>query len=313
MFTGWLFYTILLKTVVSLLKKKKYRHDNVTAYTMLLPIVVLLTIFVVIPFGYALYVSFYDWSFYQESVFVGWQNFSNVLTDPLFGKSIMVGLKFALLVVPAQLILAFLFSHVIRAIGSKLSGFIKTAIYIPTIISGIIASIIFAFIYDYNAGLLNYIINLFGMENKAWLADVQTALNSIALPTIWLGFGITALIMLAGLLDIPEIYYEAADLEGAGTWRKMFYITLPLMRNVILYLLVVGFAGAIQQFELPLVMTGGGPLSETTTPNLYIFNHFRNDVLVGHSIASALLLFIVLGSISAIIFKVLNSEKAIDG
>lgn len=295
------------------MKKKKVRQDNITAYTMLLPIVVLLTIFVVIPFGYAFYVSFYDWSFYQESTFVGWQNFKNVLTDPLFGKAIMIGLKFALLVVPAQLILAFLFAHVIRAAGSKMSGFIKTSIYIPTIISGIIASIIFTFIFDYNAGLANYIINLFGMENKAWLADVGTALNSIAVPTIWLGFGITALIMLAGLLDIPEIYYEAADLEGAGSWRKMIHITIPLMRNVILYLLVVGFAGAIQQFELPLVMTGGGPLDETTTPNLYIFNHFRNDVLVGHSIASALLLFVVLGSISAFIFKILDSEKAIDG
>ncbi|WP_028610180.1 carbohydrate ABC transporter permease [Paenibacillus harenae] len=295
------------------MKKKNARPDNVTAYTMLIPIVVLLTIFVIIPFVYALIVSFYDWSFYQESRFVGWQNYVNVLNDPLFGKAVVTGLKFALLVVPAQMILAFLFAHVIRSMGKKLSGFVKTAIYIPTIISGIIASIIFVFIFDYNAGLANVILNLFGVENQAWLADVKTALASIALPAIWLGFGITSLIMLAGLLDIPDSYYEAADLEGAGSWSKMIYITIPLLKNVVLFLLITGFTGAIQQFELPLVMTGGGPLNETTTPNLYIFNHFRNDVLVGHSIASALLLFIVLGSISAIIFKVLNSEKAVDG
>ncbi|OMF22897.1 ABC transporter permease [Paenibacillus sp. FSL H8-0548] len=293
--------------------KKKTRLDNVTAFTMLIPIVVLLTIFVVIPFIYALYVSFYDWSFYQDSEFVGWSNFSNVLSDPLFMMSIETGLKFALFVVPAQMILAFFFAHVIRGMGTKLSGFIKTSIYIPTIISGIIASIIFVFIYDYNAGLANVIVNMFGVENQAWLADAKTALGSIAIPAVWLGFGITSLIMLAGLLDIPESYYEAADLEGAGSWTKMVYITIPLMKNVVLYLLIVGFTGAIQQFELPLVMTGGGPLNETTTPNLYIFNHFRNDLLVGHSIASALLLFVVLGSISAIIFKVLNSEKAVDG
>ncbi|MEV5025702.1 carbohydrate ABC transporter permease [Paenibacillus sp. LPE1-1-1.1] len=295
------------------MKKNKTRLDNMTAYTMLIPIVVLLTIFVVIPFVYALYVSFYDWSFYQESQFVGWRNFINVLNDPLFMKAIVTGLKFALFVVPAQMILAFLFAHVIRSMGTKLSGFVKTLIYIPTIISGIVASIIFVFIFDYNAGLANVFVNQFGVENQAWLADVKTALGSIALPAIWLGFGITTLIMLAGLLDIPESYYEAADLEGAGSWTKMIHITIPLLKNIVLFLLITGFTGAIQQFELSLVMTGGGPLDETTTPNLYIFNHFRNDVLVGHSIASALLLFVVLGSISAIIFKVLNSEKAVDG
>lgn len=293
--------------------RNNIRYENKIAYIMLLPILILLTVFVIIPFVYAVNVSFYDWSFYQDSVYVGLRNFSNVLTDPLFTKSILIGLRFALMVVPAQLLLAFLFAHVIKGLGRRLSGFVKTSIYIPTIISGIIASIVFAFIYDYNAGLANYLLELLGMEKVAWLADVRTALASIAVPVVWLGFGITALIMLAGLLDIPESYYEAAELEGAGVFARMMRITLPLMKNVILYLLVVGFTGAIQQFELPLVMTGGGPIDETLTPNLYIFNHFKNDVLVGHSIASALLLFLVLGTISAIIFKVLNSDKAVDG
>ena len=111
--------------------------------------------------------------------------------------------------------------------------------------------------------------------------------RSIAAPAVWLGFGLTTLIMLAGLHDIPKSYYEVAELEGAGTFVRMWYITIPLMRNVVLYLLVTGFTAQISQFELSLVMTGGGPLSETTTPNLYILNHFRNDVMVGNSIAAS--------------------------
>ncbi|MFC5649935.1 carbohydrate ABC transporter permease [Paenibacillus solisilvae] len=293
--------------------KKNYRYDNMTAYSMLAPIVVLLTIFVVIPFVYAIRVSFYDWSFYQDSAYVGFRNFYNVMTDALFIKSVWVGIKFALMVVPAGLILAFLFAHVIKGLGSVFSGFVKTAIYIPTIISGVVASIIFVFIFDYDAGLANYIVGLFGIEQQAWLADVKTALPSIAIPAVWLGFGLTTLMMLAGLNDIPESYYEAAELEGAGTAAKMRYITIPLMRNISLFLLVTGFTGAISQFELSLVMTGGGPLDETATPNLYLYNHFRNDVMVGNSIAGALLLFVVLGTISAIIFRILNSEKAVDG
>jgi multiple sugar transport system permease protein len=225
----------------------------------------------------------------------------------------MVGLKFALMVVPSTLILAFLFANIVKGLGSRMASFVKTSVYIPTIISGIVASVIFVFIFDYVGGLANYVIGLFGYEPKGWLADVSTALPSIVAPAIWLGFGLTALIMLAGLLDIPENYYEAADLEGAGAFAKMRYITIPLMRNIFLFLMVTGFTANISQFELSLVMTNGGPLSVTTTPNLYIFNHFRNDVMVGNSIAASLLLFLVLGSISAIIFKVLNSEKAVDG
>ncbi|MCM3258490.1 sugar ABC transporter permease [Paenibacillus lautus] len=293
--------------------KKNYRQDNGVAYMLLAPIVILLTVFVIIPFFYALRVSFYNWSFYQDSTFVGLQNFYMVLTDDLFLQSIWVGLKFALMVVPTMLILSFLFANIIKNLGSGFASVVKTSVYIPTIISGIVASVIFVFIFDYAGGLANYIIGLFGSEPKAWLADVTTALPSIAAPAVWLGFGLTTLIMLAGLHDIPKSYYEAAELEGAGTFVRMWYITIPLMRNVILYLLVTGFTAQISQFELSLVMTGGGPLSETTTPNLYILNHFRNDVMVGNSIAASLLLFVVLGSISAIIFRVLNSEKAIDG
>ena len=124
--------------------------------------------------------------------------------------------------------------------------------------------------------------------------------------------GLTSLIMVAAMVDIPEEFYEAASMEGANWWQKTIYITIPQMKNVILYLLITGFVAAIQQFELPLVMTGGGPLDSTNLPNLFIFNHFRNDITVGYSIAAALLLFVVLGTVSALIFKVLNSEKLVD-
>jgi ABC-type sugar transport system permease subunit len=120
------------------------------------------------------------------------------------------------------------------------------------------------------------------------------------------------LIMIAAMLDVPESFYEAARMEGASWWQCTRYITLPQMKNVLLYLLITGFVAAIQQYELPLVMTNGGPLDSTTLPNLFIFNHFRGDAYVGYSIAAALLLFAVLGAVSALIFRVLNSEKLVD-
>jgi ABC-type sugar transport system permease subunit len=267
---------------------------------------------VVWPLIYAWGVSFYTWSFYEPSIFVGLRNFRLVLEDPEFGASIVRGLIYTAIVVPSILIIAFLFANVVKMVGTKAATFLKVSIYIPTVISGVITSIIFVLIYEFRQGILNWLLSLFDVANKPWLGSAETALYALTVPGIWMGLGLASLIMLAGLLDIPEAYYEAAELDGAGWFAKTFYVTIPLMKNIILFLLVTGVVASIQQFELPLVMTSGGPVRSTLLPNLLIFQSFTNDLYVGYSIAGALLLFLVLGSISAVIFKLVRSEKAVD-
>lgn len=301
----------LTKAEVKKLNKSKYR-DTKLAFLMLAPVTIMLGIFVIWPAIWAGYLSFQNWSFYMPPEFVGWQNFKNVLSDPLFFAAIRRGFVFVLMTVPIMLVLAFLFASLVVSVGKKFATTLKVSIYIPTIISAVIASIVFVLIYDYSGGLLNAALANFGVEPIAWIGDPAWALFAIAIPAIWLGMGLTSLIMVAAMVDIPEEFYEAAAMEGANWWQKTLYITIPQMKNVILYLLITGFVAAIQQFELPLVMTGGGPLDSTNLPNLFIFNHFRNDITVGYSIAAALLLFVVLGTVSALIFKVLNSEKLVD-
>jgi len=137
----------------------------------------------------------------------------------------------------------------------------------------------------------------------------------VAVPGVWLGFGLSSLILLAGLLDIPESYYESAALEGANWFQRTWFITIPLLKNVFLYLLVTGFTLAMQEYILPLVMTNGGPVGATTTPNLFIFTQFRDQSAFAftYSITAALILFIVLGLLSVLIFKAVKSDKAVDG
>ena len=289
----------------------KYR-DNRTAYWFLVPLVVLLGIFVIWPAIYAGFLSFQDWSFYKDPEFVGIRNYANVLKDPLFIATIGRGFLFVLMTVPPMLILAFLFASLVVAVSRRAASVLKVSIYIPTIISAVITSIIFVLIYNYSGGLLNAFLGIFGIDPIAWIGDPKWALLAVAVPAIWLGMGLTSLIMVAAMVDIPTEYYEAAAMEGANWGQKTAYITIPQMKNVMLYLLITGFVAAIQQFELPLVMTQGGPLDSTTLPNLFIFNHFRNDVNVGYSIAAALLLFVVLGTISALVFKFVNSERLVD-
>jgi multiple sugar transport system permease protein len=294
-------------------RKNRYRYrDNKTAYWFLLPLVVLLGIFVIWPAIYAGFLSFQDWSFYKDPEFVGLRNYQSVLKDPLFLATIGRGFLFVLMTVPVMLVLAFLFGSLVVSVSRRAASFLKVSIYVPTIISAVIASIIFVLIYNYSGGLLNAFLGVFGIDPIAWIGDPKWALLAIAVPAIWLGMGLTSLIMVAAMVDIPTEYYEAAAMEGANWWQKTAYITIPQMKNVVLYLLITGFVAAIQQFELPLVMTQGGPLDSTTLPNLFIFNHFRNDVNVGYSIAAALLLFVVLGTISALVFKFVNSERLVD-
>jgi multiple sugar transport system permease protein len=290
-------------------------RSNLTAYLMLAPMVVLLGVFVWYPLANSFYLSTFEISFYQDPVFVGFQFYEYVLTAPKFWNSIWVGVKLVLFVVPAQLIIAFLIASLLRALNKKVGGFLKTTIYVPTVVSFVVASIIFVFIYRERGGLLNGILGWFGIEPVAVLSDPDLALVGIAVPALWIGLGVTTLIMLAGMLDIPDSYYEAAELEGAGYFTKAWYITLPLLKNVWLFLLVTLITATIQQFELPLVMTFGGPYESTTTPNLYIFNQFKDPTpyATSFSLTAALLLFIVLGTISALIFRFVKSDKAIDG
>lgn len=292
--------------------RRRRPRDTKIALLMLAPAVILLGIFVLWPLVYAWRVSFYNWSFYEESVYVGLRNFEIVLTDPQFLASIRRGLIFAAIVVPVQLTIAFIFANLVKTMGRRMATVLKVTIYIPTVISTVIASIIFVLIYQYRRGVLNWFVGFFGVEDQAWLGNADTALYALTVPDIWIGLGLASLITLAALLDIPQSYYEAADLDGAGWFHKTFYITIPLLKNIFLFLFIAGFAKAVQQFELPLVMTQGGPVNSTSLPNLLIFNRFRDDLYVGYSIAAALLLFIVMGSISALIFKLLRSEKAVD-
>lgn len=292
--------------------RRRRHRDNAVAYAMLAPVVILLGIFVIWPTAYAVYLSFFNWSFYKSSEFVGFKNYMDVLTDPQFRHAIWLGLKFVLMTVPVQMVLGYLLASLVTSVSRRFADVLKVSIYIPTIISTVITSIVFSIIYNYSGGLLNAVVGAFGLEPQAWIGDAKIALIAVAVPAVWLGLGLTTLIMIAGMVDIPTSLYEAAQLEGANWWQKTVYITIPQLKNVLLYLLINGFVLAIQQFELPLIMTDGGPLGSTELPNLFIFNHFRNDTYVGYSVAAALLLFAVLGSISALVFRVLNSERLVD-
>jgi len=289
------------------------RQENVTAYAMIAPMVILLGIFVMWPLVYAFYLSGFEISFYQDPKFVGLQFYEYVLTDERFWRALRVGVGYAAMVVPTGMLIGLLIASFIKTLSIRMAAFMKTTIYVPAVVSTVVASVLFVFMYQ-DQGVANWLLSLLRAGPVNWLNSPSVALPAIAVPGIWLGLGFTTLVMLAGLLDIPESYYESAELDGAGFVKRTWYITLPLLKNVLLYLFVTGLVGAIQMLDLPLIMTNGGPVDATTTPNLFIFNTFRDgtEYSTSFSLTAALLLFMVLGTISALVFRLVNSEKAMD-
>ena len=291
------------------------RRSNLTGWLMIAPMVVLLAIFVIYPLVYSFYLSTFELSFYKDPTFVGLDFYGYVLDSPRFWNAMWVGVRLAIFIVPMSMLISFLLASFIRAVGGRLAAVLKTTIYIPTVISAVVASIIFIFMYRAQGGLINGLLSSFDVGPFAFLSDTDLVLPAMAVPAIWLGIGIATLIMLAGMLDIPEEYYEAASIDGASFLQKTRYITLPLLKNVLLFVLVTGAIAAIQQFELPLVMTNGGPVDASMTPNLYIFDQFRDPTPYARSfsLTASLLLFLVLGAITALIFRLVRSDKAVDG
>jgi multiple sugar transport system permease protein len=286
-----------------------------TGYLMIAPMVVLLAIFVIYPLGYAVWLSGHRISFYKPAVWVGLDFYRFVLSDPRFWHSLRVGLTYSAMTVPTGLLIALLLASFIKTLSTGLAGVLKVTVYVPAVIASVLTANIFVLIYQ-DAGIANTIVGLFGIGPVAWLNDPSIALAAVAVPGVWLGFGISTLILLAAMLDIPSSYYESASLDGANAFQTMWYITLPLLRNVFVFLAVTGFTLSLQEFLLPLVMTnGGGPVDRTLTPNLFIINSFRDSTpyATSFSLAAALLLFVVLGSISLLIFKAISSVKAVDG
>jgi len=294
-------------------KKYKYRHKWY-AYAMIAPAIILLTIFVLVPFGMSLYKSFTNFYTYNTNVqFVGFDNYVRILQDPSFFKSlgnvVLMTLVFAVIMV----ISTFLFACVLKRLTSKMSSAAKILIYLPHLLSGILIAIIFIFLFS-NNGLINALRVNAGKERIAFAKDGIWPYFIIIFPMIWGGFGYHSIVMLAGMLNIPKSYYEAADMDGASKLRQMFTITIPRMKNYFVLTIISLITGGLQMFELPLMMTGGGPLEKTLTPVLFIYYQKLNSSALGDSVimAGSILIMIPIMLINLIVFKVIKSEKSLD-
>lgn len=297
-------------------KKHNYKKSEViTAYCCLLPSFVLMMLFITLPLILSLYFSLFDVNYYLGNTFAGLENYGRVLfgtASKEFYRSILIGLEYVAMIVPVQLILSFLVASLVMKINKKYAAVIKVAIYLPCLLSGIVVGAIFSFLYNYEGGLLNTILEGVGLDKVNWTNAQGWAIFAVCIAAIWNGLGYNTLIMLGGLYDIPKDFYEAAKLDGANWWKQTVYITVPSLKNVGIYLLISLVVSSFQLYEIALVIVGAGALHSTEGPIYYLYYQFNYTKNMGEVYAASLIVAIVLTALSSVIFRLTSSEKSMD-
>ena len=254
------------------------------------------------PIVYSFYLMFTDMNLTGVGKFIGLENLKYAFTDdPLFIKAFINTLKYVVMFVPSSIILA---SFVALLLSKKVKGlgFFRTAFYIPYITSGVAVTILWGWIYQKDYGIINYVLSLFGIKGVNWLGDKNIAMISIVILSLWT-IGNNIIIMLAGIQDIPQSYYESAQIDGAGAIRQIFSITLPLCTPTIYFNLIVTIIAAFQVFQQPLILTNGGPLNSTYTAAIHMYNNGFLYGKMGYASMMAWSLFVVIMVITLVVIS----------
>lgn len=295
--------------------KKRTLSRILTASLFLLPGLLLFATFIVGPMIYSFRISFYDWKIINpaESTWVGLDNYTRALNNPIFRRAVLNTLVYALVTVPGQMIIGLIIAVLLNQ-DIRNRAFFRVVYYLPVITSWVVVSLLFEYMFSAQAGLVNYLLRDFLHvipKNILWLADPVLAFVPIHLLGIWKGVGWTAIIFLAGLQAIPEHLYEAAEVDGASPVDRFFYITVPLLRPTILFLVVVLTIGALNAYISNLLITNGGdPLDLTHFILTLMYDATFNRLDFGYGSAISYLLTFFVFIISIVQIRLLRREVA---
>jgi len=259
----------------------------------IIPAVAFFLVFRFYPVGQAFWMSLHDWRLIGSNrTFVGTQNYQEILTDPLFRKILQNTLYFAAATSIGLTISALAVAILLNPIRRG-STIFQLVYFLPVMTSTIAISTIWLWLYQPQFGLINQLLRAINMPPGTWLTSPSTAMPSIILMSVWGGLGFYVIIFLAGLRNIPAMYYEAAAIDGASRYQAIRYITIPLLRPVITFVLVTSVIGSFNVFQQVYLMTGGGPLNSTRVLALHIYNTAFRNLEIGKAASMAFVMFAV--------------------
>jgi multiple sugar transport system permease protein len=280
------------------LKQKSERG----AYLFLFPWLLGILGITIIPMIASLVLSFTDYNLLQDPSFIGLENYKRVFDDPNWIASVRVTLTYVVVSVPLQLAAALALAILLDR-GLRGLAFYRSMFYLPSLLGGSVAiAILWRQLFGTD-GLVNAFLGLFGIQGQGWVSSPDTALGTIILLHIWT-FGSPMIIFLAGLRQIPQMYYEAAEVDGASRWRRFRSITLPMLSPIIFFNLVLQIIGAFQSFTQAFVVSGGngGPANSTLFYSLYLYQQGFTNFRMGYASAMAWLLLLGIAIVTALGF-----------
>lgn len=276
-------------------------REALFGYLFILPAVLGFLIFIAGPIVASLYFSLTDYKIISAPNWVGLANYTRLLKDPIFWQSLKVTLVYAVLSLPLGLVmslsLAVLMNQKIRGIS-----FWRTVYYLPAVISGAAVAVLWRWILNPEFGLVNVLLKYLGIEGPKWLQDSRWALPSLVMISLW-AVGGSMVIYLSGLQGIATELYEAAEMDGAGSWRRFVHVTIPMLSPVIFFNVVMGLIGAFQWFTEPFVMTRGGPSQSTLSYMLNLYNNAFQFFKMGYASAMAWVLFVLVLLLTLAVFR----------
>lgn len=285
------------------------RTGGLTTIVFLLPLLIVFGVFSWYPIIRSVLMSFQTTNLVTAPVFVGWHNFVEVFNDPLLGVAVRNTLWFAVLALifgyPVPLVVAVLMSEVRRA-----KGLFSVLAYLPVVVPPVVAVLLWKFFYSGDAtGVFNTILGWAGIPPQPWIESATAAMPSLVLQATWSAAGGTIIIYLAALISVPAELYDAAEVDGAGIWQKVWHVTLPALRSILFVTFILQIIGTAQVFLQPYLFTDGGPNNSTLTILLLIYNYaFGNSVggNYGEATALSIMLAAALAILSFVYFRAMR-------
>ncbi len=277
------------------------RRRSLFGLLFVLPGVVPLLIFVIYPMGSALYLSFTNWELLGSPHVQGLQNYSELSSDLQFRSALTVTLEFALGTALPSCVLAMAVALLFNA-RARFTAWYQPLLFLPAVLPTVVTSLVWGILYQGN-GVINNVLGL----NIGWLTDQSWALPALMIMTIWTNLGYYAVILLAGVREIPSDYYEAGRIDGAGTAALILHITLPLVRPALLFVVVIATSNALTLFIQPYLLTQGGPGDATRTLSELIYDTAFSFLEIGRASAMSFILLAISLVVAFVQFSVLRS------
>lgn len=278
---------------------KRAAQEAIWGYALIAPTLLLLAIFFYLALGASLVISFTNWEIMTPAEWVGINNYVRLLQDKVFLQSLWNSARYVVMSIPIGQTLSLLLA---LALNSKifLRSFFRLVYFLPVLTMPVAVAVVWKWIYNPSFGPISMLFQALGLPPVAWLTNINLAMWSIVIITVWLGIGYNMIIMLAGLQNIPRDYYEAAQVDGAGRWAQFRHITLPLLTPTLFFTTITSFISGLQLFDMVYIMTQGGPVNSTKTVVFFVYEEGIRAFRAGSSSAAAWILFVIIMAVTLV-------------